>query len=88
MVTVLILTAFLIGMLRLIFSVVMSYLDVRAGGVERTNEMLRGGVTFRNLWNGTIPESYTGRTRTGLRMKSTKDGLVIQSTRTIAKDDF
>jgi hypothetical protein len=82
------LTIWIVFMLCVIARVVQSFLDVMAGGVERTNELLRGGVTFRNLWNGTIPENYTGRTREGLRMISTRDGLVVQSTRTIAKDDF
>jgi hypothetical protein len=88
MVKGLILTIFLILMLCLIARVIESFLNVLAGGVEHTNVILKGRVTFRNLWNGTIPDSYTGRTREGLRMKSTKDGLVVQGMRTIAKDDF
>lgn len=85
------LSAFLVVMLYFMSRVIAAYLRVRDEGVAHSEELLRSGVTFGALWTGHVGDRKTGAlipAREGLVMEAKDDELVIDGTRTIARDIF
>lgn len=63
--------------------------SVHAGGVDQTEEFLRSGVTFKALWNGSVPYQESGSLitiREGIRLSSDNGELTFTPTSTISRD--
>jgi hypothetical protein len=85
------LVVFLVAMILVIGRVSGALLRVLGEGVQRSEELLRYGVTFGALWKGKVPNRGGGAlvpAREGLLMEASPDGLKVEGTRTIARDVF
>ena len=82
---------FLVAMIVTMGRVLAALLHLRNEGVQHSEELLRNGVTFGALWKGKIPDRGGGAlvpTREGLLMEASAEGLMVEGTRTIARDIF
>jgi uncharacterized membrane protein YhdT len=83
------LTLLLLAILYLIVRTIAAFLRVREDGVHQTDELLRGNVTLAPLLKGEVAEPSGGSmvpSREGIRMSSTRQGLKVKTTRTVARD--
>jgi hypothetical protein len=85
------LTLLLIAILYLIARTIAAFLRVREEGVHQTDELLRGKVTIVPLLKGEVAEPSGGSmipSREGIRMSSSRQGIKVKTTRTVARDIF
>lgn len=76
---------------RLVLALTACLKRIWKGGVAQSRDFARAQVTFDNFTHARVPRQDSGSlipTRAGLSVRSTRSGVRIAETRTVAKDIF